>query len=219
MNKRIGIFGTSGMARETQVIANDLGYSVVFVARDPLELAAIQASGDDAMLESDIHRFHDMAYSIGVGGCVGRRKIANRFADEIKFCNLIHPSATFGRNVRENLEAKQGVIVAAGVRFTCNILIGDFTIFNLNATISHDCIIGDFVTISPQACILGNIEIKSGAWIGAGAVINQGTNESKLIIGENSLVGSGAVVLNDCDAKSVYVGIPARRIKDHSQYF
>jgi len=217
MSKRIGIFGTSGMARETQDIAHDLGHSVVFVARDPLEMATIQDTGEDVMLESDIDRFRDMAYSIGVGECVARRKIANRFADKIKFCNLIHPSATFGRNEREHVETKQGVIVAAGVRFTCNILIGDFTIFNLNATISHDCIIGDFVTISPQACVLGNVEIKAGAWIGAGTIINQGTTESKLLIGENSLIGSGAVVLSECDAKSVYVGIPARRIKVHSQ--
>jgi acetyltransferase-like isoleucine patch superfamily enzyme len=69
------------------------------------------------------------------------------------------------------------------------------------------------VTISPQACILGNVEIKSGAWIGAGATINQGTNLSKRMIGFNTIIGSGAVVLRDCDADSVYVGVPARKIK------
>ncbi len=210
--KRIGIFGTSGMARETRDIADELGLSVVFVARGPEELASFGETGD-AMLESDIDRFRDMPYVIGVGEGLARRKIASRFAGKIKFCNVIHPTATFGHSQREQVGHKQGIIICAGVRFTCNVLIGDFTIFNLNATVSHDCIIGDFVTVSPQSCIVGNVEVKSGAWIGAGAVINQGANESKLTIGTNTMIGSGAVVISDCDADSVYAGVPARKIK------
>ena len=212
VGKLIGIFGTAGMAKETRDIAVQLGLSVVFVARDVAELAVFGDAGD-AMLEMDIHRFRDIPYVIGIGDCLTRRQIAKRFASKIEFCNLIHPTATFGLRQREYLENKQGVIVSAGVRFTCNILIGDFTIFNLNATISHDCIIGDFVTVCPQTCILGNVEIKSGGWIGAGAVVNQGSIESKLTIGKNTVIGSGAVVTRDCDENSIYVGVPARRIR------
>ena len=209
MGNRIGIFGTSGMALETRDIAYDLGFSVVFIARDPLELAAFSHVGD-TILESDIERFSDMTYVIGIGESATRKKIAARFAGKIQFGNLIHPTATFGQNQLEELKSRQGVIVCAGVRFTCNTLIGNFTIFNLNATVSHDCVIGDFVTVCPQACVLGNVEVRSGAWIGAGAVINQGDNVSKRTVGENCMIGSGAVVLQDCMANSVYVGVPAR---------
>lgn len=212
MTKRIGIFGTSGMARETRDIADVLGFSAVLVARDAVEIAAFDDAGE-VMLESDVDRFRDMPYIIGIGEGAVRRKIATRYAEKVGFMNLIHPGATFGRHQREQVESRRGVIVCAGVRFTSNISIGDFTIFNLNSTVSHDSIIGEFATISPQACILGNVEIRSGAWIGAGAVINQGMNRSRRIIGANSVIGSGAVVLDDCDADSVYAGVPARKIR------
>lgn len=212
MNKRVGIFGASGMALETRDIAHDLGLSVVFVVRDSTELAAFGDSGD-CMLETDIDRFRDIPYIIGIGEGSVRRKIAARYAKKVKFLNLIHPSATFGRGQRDQLECRQGVIVCAGVRMTTNISIGNFTIFNLNSTVSHDSIIGDFTTVAPQACILGNVDVKNGAWIGAGAIINQGVNETKLTIGANSILGSGTVILHDCDADSIYVGVPARKIK------
>ena len=212
MTKRIGIFGASGMARETRDIADALGFSAVYVTQDTKELTAFDET-KDVMLESEIDRFRDMPYVIGVGEGAVRRMIVTRYAGKVSFINLIHPNATFGCLQREQVECRQGVIVCAGVRFTSNISIGNFTIFNLNSTISHDSIIGEFATICPQACILGNVEVKSGAWIGAGAIINQGTNESKRVIGANSVIGSGAVVLEDCDANSVYVGIPARKIK------
>lgn len=211
MGKLVGIFGTSGMAREARDIANDLGLTAIFVARDKTELTAFGDVGE-TILESDISRFSDIPYVIGIGDGAIRRKIASRFSDSVKFGNLIHPTATFGRGQREKLDCQEGVIVSAGVRFTCGTFVGNFTIFNLNATVSHDCIIGDFVTISPQACVLGNVEVRRGALIGAGAVVNQGGNSSKLIIGENTIVGSGAVVLQSCSPNSTYVGIPARLI-------
>jgi acetyltransferase-like isoleucine patch superfamily enzyme len=83
----------------------------------------------------------------------------------------------------------------------------------LNATVGHDVTIEDFVNIAPGAHISGNVWIKQGCWIGTGAVINQGANEKKLSIGAQTTIGSGSVVIKDCDEHAVYVGSPARRIK------
>ncbi|RKQ58715.1 sugar O-acyltransferase (sialic acid O-acetyltransferase NeuD family) [Vogesella indigofera] len=210
--KRIGIFGTSGMARETRDIAHALGYDAVFVARSAAERAAFSDSGD-VILESDVGSYKDMPYVIGVGEGALRAKIAVRHANIIRFGNLIHPSATFGCGQRQHIETRSGVIVCAGVRFTSNISVGDFTLFNLNATISHDSVIADYVTVSPNACILGNVSIGEAAWIGAGTIVNQGSNDRKVTIGKNTLIGSGAVIIADCDADSVYVGVPGRKIK------
>jgi len=33
-------------------------------------------------------------------------------------------------------------------------------------------------------------------------------------IGHDVIIGAGAVVLNDVDEKSVYVGVPAKKIRD-----
>jgi sugar O-acyltransferase (sialic acid O-acetyltransferase NeuD family) len=210
--KMCGIFGTSGMARETGDIACELGLQPIYVARDQIELDA-WAYPWDVVLEKDVERFRDIEFAIGIGDNAVRRKVAQRFAGQLRFTNLIHPSATFGKGQRSIIEAQQGIIVCAGVRFTNNIQIGGFGIFNLNVTISHDVVIGDFVYIAPGAHITGNVRIENGCWIGAGAVINQGNSHAKLQIGTGTIVGSGAVVNKNCDPNAVYVGIPAKRIK------
>lgn len=53
------------------------------------------------------------------------------------------------------------------------------------------------------------IEIGTGAWIGGGAVILDGVT-----IGSGCIVGAGAVVNKDCLPNGVYVGVPARRVRD-----
>lgn len=209
---RIGIFGTSGMAREAGDIAWELGFEPVYVARDKAELDAYASPGQ-IILESDIDRYQDIGYVIGIGDNSIRQHIAQRYSDRLRFTNLIHPSASFGRGQRELLEAKRGVIVCAGVRLTNNTQVGNFCIFNLNSTISHDVVIGDFVYVAPGAHVTGNVQIEARAWIGTGVAINQGTASRKRFIGADTTIGSGAVVVSDCEPNAIYTGIPARRIK------
>lgn len=209
---RIGIFGTSGMAREAGDIAWQLGFTPVYVARDQVELEAFSFPGL-VILESDVDRHRDMGYVIGIGDNGVRQRVAQRYLERLRFVNLIHPSATFGKDQRELIEAKRGVIVCAGVRFTNNIQIGDFCIFNLNSTVSHDVVIDEFVFVAPGVNITGNIHIENRAWIGVGVAINQGNEILKRRIGADTTIGSGAVVVKDCEPNSVYLGVPARRVK------
>lgn len=210
--RTIGIFGTSGFAREVADIVDALGDRAILVARDQAELDGWELDRE-VMLEEEIGRDGDMAYAIGIGDNAVREKVARRFAEQVSFTTLIHPSATFGRGQREAIEASRGVVVCAGVRFTNNIRVGDFAVFNLNATIGHDVIVEDFVNVSPGAAISGNVRLGTRSWIGTGAAVNQGANDAKLTVGADTVVGSGAVVVKDCDEGAVYVGIPARRIK------
>lgn len=210
--KRFGIFGTSGMAREAGDIACDLGYSPLYVARDKDELDAWNFSGE-VVLEINLHRYKDIQFVVGIGENAVRQRVVQRFANEINFSNLIHTSATLGQGQRALIEKKQGVIVAAGVRITNNVQVGNFDIFNQGAIIAHDVELGDFAHIAPGGIISGNVSIGYGCWIGAGAIINQGTNQKKLHIGENTVIGSGAVVIRSCESDAVYVGVPAKRIK------
>jgi sugar O-acyltransferase (sialic acid O-acetyltransferase NeuD family) len=210
--KQIGIFGTSGMAREAGDIAWALGYEPVYVARDQAELDAYSFSGQ-VMLECDIDTYLDLGYVIGIGDSSIRQRIAQRYAERLNFVNLIHPNASFGRGQRELIESRRGVIVCAGVRFTNNIQVGDFCIFNLNSTISHDVVIDDCVYVAPGAHVTGNVHIGTRSWIGTGVAINQGNESMKRQIGADTVIGSGAVVVKDCEPNAVYIGVPARRIK------
>lgn len=210
--KMLGIFGTSGFAREVADIGDALGHRVVFIARDADELEAWTLPGD-VMLESQINPSADWLFAIGIGENAVRERVAKRHLGRLRFANLLHPSASFGRGQREQIEGQSGVVVCAGVRFTNNIKVGDFCIFNLNATVGHDVTTDDFVNVSPGANISGNVHLGARCWIGTGSAINQGTLQAKLKVGADTMVGSGSVVVRDCEPSAVYVGIPAKRIK------
>ena len=210
--KTLGIFGTSGFAREVGDVAFNLGFEPIYIARERSDIDA-WTFDSEVILESDVLDLKVGDFAIGIGDNKLRRSIAARYLNKLKFPNLLHPSASFGRAQLAAFTATKGVIVCAGVRFTNSIHVGDFAVFNLNATVGHDAIIEEFVNISPGANISGNVHIGAGCWIGTGAVINQGNAESKLRIGANTIVGSGSVVVKHCERDAVYVGIPARKIK------
>ncbi len=212
MNNRIGIFGTSGMARETGDIAHALNLLPVYIAQNAIELDACRLNAD-VILEEDIHLLSNMQFIIGVGENSIRKRIFNKYSMLLDFTNLIHPSATFGFMQRQAVESSKGTIVCAGVRFTSNIAVGDCCIFNQNVAIAHDVSVGSFVHVAPGSIISGNVSIGTGSWIGAGSVINQGSPSNKMCIGHDVVIGSGAVVISSCDANATYVGVPAKRIK------
>ena len=96
---------------------------------------------------------------------------------------------------------------------TNNIELGNFCVFNLNATVSHDCWIDDFVTVAPLASITGNVFLGARVSIGTGANLSNGQPSKKLSVSHDTTIGAGAVVIRDCDPEAVYAGVPARRIK------
>lgn len=210
--KKIGIFGTSGHAREVGDVAWDLGYEPVYVARDAAAVQAWSYPGE-VVLESEVSRCGDMLFAIGIGDNATRAVVARRYAGILRFANLVHPSATFGRGQRDRVDASTGVVVGAGVRLANNIEVGHFLVFNRSCNVGHDCRLEDFVHIAPCACVSGNVHLGRGCWVGAAAVINQGVPESPLVIGADCVIGSGAVVTRNCEPAGVYAGVPAKRIK------
>ena len=206
----LGIFGTAGMAIETGEIAELLGYEIFFIASNENEQKKFIYK-NKVILEKDVIQYKHIDFSIGIGDGNLRKKISEKFSKKLNFVNLIHPDTTISKTQKYKISQKKGIIVLAGVRISTNVKIDDFTIINLNSTVSHDTIIGKFCSIAPQVCILGNVKIGDNVWVGAGAIINQGLNYKKRKIGGNSIIGSGSVVLDDCSSNSTYYGIPARR--------
>lgn len=209
VNNGIGIFGSSSQAREVADICLEIGFkNILFIdtkeGKDPI-------TGIEIVSESNVNEYYEKySFVIGVGDGTIRKKIYRKF-NNLKFINIIHPSATFGRMQLNELQRHKGNIVGAGVRFSNNIKMGDFGLFNSNATIAHDCIIEDFVTISPGANIAGNVHLHEEAFIGIGATVIQGKSvHEKLHVGPNSIVGAGAVVIHNIAPNAIVKGIPAK---------
>lgn len=206
---KLAIFGASGFSREVQDIAFILGYKeIVFIDKK------IGGSTSSLLVvtEDKVYALAQAGYkfTIGIGNAMIRKEISDRF-DDLEYVNLIHPTATFGYEQLGRIEKRVGNIICAGTRMTNNIQIGNFGVYYLNCTVAHDCIIEDFVTISPGANISGNVRISTGAYIGTNACILQGKSlTEKMIIGKNSIVGAGSVVTKNVPDNTIVKGIPAK---------
>ncbi|SNT02730.1 sugar O-acyltransferase, sialic acid O-acetyltransferase NeuD family [Anaerovirgula multivorans] len=206
---KIAIFGASGFSREVRDIASILGYKeIIFIDKTN--------TGDledfPIVNEKQVYTFAeaDYKFTIGIGNPKIRKEIRDRYPD-LNYVNLIDPTATFGYRQFVELEKKVGNIICAGTRMTNNIEMGNFGVYYLNCTVAHDCIIEDFVTISPGVNISGNVKLSMGAYIGANTCILQGKSiTEKMIIGKNSTVGAGSVVTKNVPDHTIVKGIPAK---------
>ena len=96
----------------------------------------------------------------------------------------------------------QGAIIQS---YAC---IGKHCIINTGASVDHDCVIEDYVHVSPHCTLCGNVSIGEGTWIGAGSVIIPGVK-----VGKWSVIGAGSVVIKDIPDNVVAVGYRCRIIK------
>jgi len=77
-------------------------------------------------------------------------------------------------------------------------------VIHKRAIIGKDCVIGSNVTIGGRSKSLEVPKIGDGVYIATGAKILGHVN-----VGDNSVIGANAVVLNDIPANCVVAGVPA----------
>jgi sugar O-acyltransferase (sialic acid O-acetyltransferase NeuD family) len=141
-----------------------------------------------------------------VGSARIRKKIIKKFSDsQVKFATVIDPSVILS----DKVEIGEGTIICAGTIITVDVKIGKHVIINLDCTIGHDDLIHDFVTIYPSVNVSGMVDIGERSELGTGTQIIQGKT-----IATNTIIGAGAVVINDCVESGTYVGSPAKIVKD-----
>lgn len=211
--KKIAIFGCSGFASEIIDICDALGFDrVIMLSEKESEKNAV--NGIEIVTEKYCHELAQQGFkfAIGIANSAVKKKIYSKYAN-FDFINLIHPTASFGRNQQAIVNLSKGVIIAAGARFMSGIKIGNHVMVGLNATIGHDSVLESYVSVMPGANVSGNVFLDEGVYIGAGAVVLQGTSENKLYLCKSLTVGAGAVVTNNIASGAVVVGIPARVIK------
>ncbi|MHA1684460.1 MAG: acyltransferase [Promethearchaeota archaeon] len=152
--------------------------------------------------------------------------------DYVTICTgaVIYAGTTIGNNafigdnanIRENSSVGENTIIGRNVTVECNTRIGKNSKIQTAAHITGDCTIGDGVFIGPEACTMndkymGLVEeqqmsgpiFEDGCAVGGNATILPGIR-----IGKNAIVGAGSVVTKDVPEKEVWVGNPAKKIKD-----
>jgi len=211
--KKIAIFGCSGFALEVADICYSVGYEEIILLSNE-ENGLSEVNSLPVMKEESASSLNsgNFDFAIGIGDSQIRKKIFERYSD-FSFPNLIHPSVEFGINQKNKFNDTIGNVITAGVIFTNSITVGDFGLYNLKATVGHDCIIENFVSIMPNVTVSGNVHLCEEVFLGASATILQGSNKQKLIIGKRAIVGAASLVTKNVPDNIVVFGAPAKKLR------
>lgn len=211
--KKIAIIGAGGFGREVKMLIDHINQ------KD--KQFEIQGFYDDKHYDHDINgvpylgeieKINEIDYPLCIAVAIGdpktKKKIIQKLNNpNIEFPTLIHPSVIIGQ---DDTKIGKGNIICAGVIITVNIEIKDFVILNLSCTVGHDTVIKEYCSFMPTVNISGEVVINEAVYVGTGAkIINL------LEIGENTVIGAGAVVYRNLPANCTAVGIPAKPIKFH----
>lgn len=210
--KKLAIIGSGGFAKELLDLAIDQGYhQICFLERNAKDGDALL--GFPILAESVIPTLTDTVYAIGVADPKIRKRIYETYPD-LTYPNLIHSQASLGYGIRELLEDSKGIVIAAGARITNSCRFGNFIIVSFNSTIGHDCILENYVSIMPSANISGCVHLMQGTYVGTNVAVLPGKNPEQLkCLGENSVIGAGAVVVKHTEPNKVYIGSPAKELR------
>lgn len=120
--------------------------------------------------------------------------------------SLLHPTSVISRfaEIGEGVLVQSLCLVEASCRIRNNSTIVAGSIIHHNTEIGYDNLISGNVVMGAY-CTTGE-----KVHIGQGATVVSGKVE---YIGDNSILGAGAVLLNNMEANSIYVGNPARLLR------
>lgn len=199
----IHIFGSGGHGKVAASIAELIGYKKIYLYDDSYKDCTPWCYSGD--LKSFIAAIANNNAFVAIGDCTVRQNIAQQAKrNQGRLTNLIHP----GSIISKHASLGWGVMVNAGAIINPFATIGDGVIVNTSATIGHDCEISDFVHIAPGAALGGTARVMNRAWVGINSTLKQG-----VVIGEDSIVGAGSVVIADIPNGKVAYGNPAKIVR------
>ena len=206
MKKEVILIGYSGHAYVACDIFISMGWKILGYCekqekkQNPYQLKYFGSERD----EKNISLLKKNFCFVAIGDSDARKKVFEFLTkNEITVATAIHSSAV----VSPKAQIGSGVMIAPLVTINSNAVIHDGAICNSSSVIEHDCEVGRFAHIAPNATLCGNVRLGEGTLIGANAVV-----KPSIAIGKNSIVGLGSVVLKNISDNKKVAGVPAREI-------
>lgn len=98
-------------------------------------------------------------------------------------------------------------------RISTNVTLGSFVFMNTGSKVCHDGKLGNYVTLSPDVTLAGNVVVGDNTEIGMGANVIQG-----ITIGTNTVIGAGSVVVRDVEDHCKAAGVPAKAYRKNNPF-
>lgn len=141
---------------------------------------------------------------------LGNNKLRVKFlakAKELgyKTPNYIHPSVILSPNV----SIGEGVYILLGTTIMPHTVIKDYVMISMGVHLAHHCVLEEGVFLSTGCNFGASINAHRYAYCGISSTIMTGIHE----LGEDCLIGAGAVVIHDVPDRAVMAGVPAKVLK------
>ena len=209
--KNIVIIGAGGVGREVSLIIQQINeleptWNLLGFIDDNTDNWGKVINGYSVIGGIDSLEFlsNDTYIVIAIANYEVKKKIVNKVNNKFKFATIVHPKVW----IHDYMTVGQGTIIYEGAILTANIEIGNHVIISPKCGVGHDSIIKDYVSLLWNVNVSGNDLIEEGVMMGSGSTVIQGKK-----IGKGSIIGAGAVVVNDIESFSTAVGVPAKVIK------
>lgn len=119
--------------------------------------------------------------------------------------NYIHPSVLISPHV----SIGEGVYILLGTTIMPYTEIKDFVMISMGVHLAHHNVLDEGVFLSTGCNFGASIHAHKYAYCGISSTIMTGIYE----LGENCLIGAGAVVIKDVPDNAVMAGVPAKVLK------
>lgn len=198
---KLVIIGAGGHAKVILEAALLNGYSVIGFLDDDskAQLSNLTHLGQP----SEFRFFEHVKAVIAVGSNRHRQELSSIL--KFRWETIIHPFSW----VSPSVQLGDGVVIMAGAVVQSSSVVQSHVIVNTGSRIDHDCCVNAFAHVAPGAVLTGEVIVGEGVLVGAGSIVNP-----KVCIGDWSVVASGAVLTKDAKSRKLYVGIPARIVRD-----
>jgi sugar O-acyltransferase (sialic acid O-acetyltransferase NeuD family) len=195
----VHIVGAGGLGRETLDALFALG-------RSAADLVLV----DDHLAATELHnvrvcRPYEVTggmFVVAIADPAVRRTLSKRMIGYgLVPTSVVHPSAVVAHDVRPS----EGCLILANAFVSTGVRLAAHAQVLYNATVGHDSLVDEFVTLLPGATVSGNVTLNADVTVGCNASVLP-----TLTIGPRTVVGAGAVVTRNQSADRVVVGVPAR---------
>lgn len=196
------MFGGGGHAKALIELVQAMGgYHLVgilddFVPVGSTVLGVPVVGGSDRLAE--LYR-DGVRQAVNAVGGIGHAQVRVEIFERIRqagfqFPTLVHPAAW----VEPSANLEDGVQVLAQAYISSAVRIGFGSVINAAVVVSHDCVLGQVVNLSPGAMLAGGVRLGDSVQVGMAATINM-----NIQVGSGARIGNGATVKKDVAAGQV----------------
>lgn len=211
MGKRLIIYGAGNLGAYLHDMAEAalghevLGYLDAFKTSSPGR--RVLGPPDRARELFDEHRADAVVHAVGYHSFHARVESFERVeALGLPLLGLVHPSAI----VDPTCSLGPGAHVFAGCVLDRNVTLEANSLLNVGCVIAHDSVVRRHTFVAPRVAVAGFCDVGPRNLLGIGTIVID-----NITIAPDNAFGAASVVTESvADSFGLYVGCPARRLKD-----